>query len=95
MCLISEGYSRRSFRALRSLWMQSSGYDTIDLLKTAFKTRYDHYEFLVMPFGVTNALAVFMDLMNCVFSPYLDKFVVISLMIFWSTLRMKKSTQNI
>ena len=48
-----------------------------DIPKIAFRTRYDHYEFLVMPFGVTNAPAVFMDLMNCVFSPYLDKFVVV------------------
>ncbi|XP_058726523.1 uncharacterized protein LOC131597879 [Vicia villosa] len=41
------------------------------------ETRYGHYEFLVMPFGVTNAPAVFMDYMNRVFQPYLDQFVVI------------------
>ena len=48
-----------------------------DILKTAFRTRYRHYEFLVMPFRVTNAPAFFMDLMHLIFSPFLDKFVVI------------------
>nr|GEU85197.1 hypothetical protein [Tanacetum cinerariifolium] len=48
-----------------------------DILKTAFKTRYGHYDFQVMPFGPTNALAVFMDLINRVCKPYLDKFMIV------------------
>ncbi|GJV77355.1 retrotransposon protein, putative, ty3-gypsy subclass [Tanacetum coccineum] len=47
------------------------------ILKTTFHTRYGHYEFLVMSFGLTNAPAVFMDLMNCVFHEYLDRFVIV------------------
>ena len=43
----------------------------------AFQTRYDHYEFLVMSFGLTNAPVVFMDLMNTVFQCYLDSFVIV------------------
>ena len=43
----------------------------------AFRTRYGHYEFLVMSFGLTNAPAAFMDLMNRVFRPYLDRFVIV------------------
>ena len=57
-----------------------SGYHQVrvverDVPKTAFRTRYDHYEFVVIPFGLTNASVMFMDLMNQVYC--LDRFVVV------------------
>ncbi|KAI0493363.1 hypothetical protein KFK09_023479 [Dendrobium nobile] len=61
---------------LRSGYYQVKVKET-DVVKTAFSTRYGHYEFLVMPFGVTNAPAIFMDLMNRVFREYLDQFVIV------------------
>ncbi|KAK1424581.1 hypothetical protein QVD17_19914 [Tagetes erecta] len=48
-----------------------------DIPRTAFRTRYGHYEFLVMSFGLTNALAAFMDLMNRVCRPMLDRSVIV------------------
>ena len=59
-----------------------SGYHQVrikdeDNFKTTFRTRYGHYEFDVMPFGITNAPVFFMCLMNNVMHKYLDKFVVI------------------
>ena len=59
-----------------------SGYHQVrikdeDIFKTAFRTRYSHYEFVVMPLGLTNAPVVFMCLMNNVMHKYLDKFVVV------------------
>ena len=48
-----------------------------DIPKTELKTRYGRYGFLVMSFGLTNAPAAFMDVMNRVFRPYLDRFVIV------------------
>ncbi|KAA3473689.1 DNA/RNA polymerases superfamily protein [Gossypium australe] len=54
-----------------------SGVKEEDVYKRAFMTLYGHYKFLVMPLGLTDAPAAFMDMMNRVFQPYLDRFMVV------------------
>ena len=54
------------------VWIQDE-----DIPKTSFHIRYGHYNFLVMLFGLTNALAKFMCMMNNIFNKYMDKFVLV------------------
>lgn len=46
-------------------------------MKITFRTFYGHYEYLIMPFCVLNALGVFMEYMNKIFQPYMDRFIVV------------------
>ena len=67
------GYSKINLR---------SGYHQLrvkeaDIPKTAFRTRYGNFEFIVMPFRLTNVPAAFMNFMHRVFQPYLDQFAVV------------------
>ncbi|XP_074313954.1 uncharacterized protein LOC141649157 [Silene latifolia] len=64
--LLDKGYIRPSSRKA-----------DVDISKIAFRSRYGHYEYVVMPFGLTIASVVFMDRMNQIFSPFLDRFMMV------------------
>jgi hypothetical protein len=66
--MVSSNIDLRS--GYHQLWIKED-----DVPKTTFKTRFGHYEFTVLPFGLTNAPGVFMSLINGVFCEYLDKFI--------------------
>lgn len=74
--------------------MRSRDYQVLvvkrDISKTAFRTWYKFYEFVVMPFDLTNALVVFIDLMNKVFQEWLDNFI----MVFINTILVYFRTQK-
>ena len=77
-----------------------SGYHQVrikdeDIFKTTFRTRYGHYDFVVMPFRLTNSPTVFICLMNNVMHKYLDKFVVVFIDDILIYLKLKKNITNI
>jgi hypothetical protein len=80
-CIEDLFYQMRGARVFSKIDLRS-GYHQMrirpsDIPKTAFSTRYGLYEFTVMSFGLTNAPAYFMNLMNKVLMEYLDRFVVV------------------
>eukprot|EP00253_Pinus_taeda_P023678 PITA_23678 len=71
--MLNKGYIRPSV----SPWGAQVRIKEEDIDKISFRTRYGHYDFVVVPFRLTNAPTTFMCLMNSVFCSYLDKFVIV------------------
>ena len=72
---------------MKGLWLTANRIRDKYISKTAFHTRYGHYEFVVMSFGLTNAPANVMCMMKIISSKYLDKFVLVFIddILFYST----------
>ena len=66
-----------------------------DIPKTAFRNLYGHYEFVVMPYGLTNAPVIIMDLLNRVWRPMLDRSVIVFIDDIWSIPKPRSNMRSI
>ena len=62
--------------------------------KTVFRTHYGHYKFMVIPFGLTNAPIIFMDLMNREYRSMLERAVIVFIVISWCIPRPESSMRS-